>query len=84
VTCHLWHQGAGCVSNPRDRQRSREGHIGTLGWVVVTRQQNQAAQLTQASDGERKGDKRAPGVADDHGPLDIEALQHAMYKMRLG
>ena len=79
----LGHHGPGEVAQARDRKRGREGHVRAPGRVVVAGEKDQAAQVTPARDSQRERDERAPGVADDDGPLDIQALQHAMHKVRL-
>ena len=79
----LGHHGPGEVAQARDRKRGREGHIRAPGRVVVAGKQDQAAQVSPTRDRQRERNERAPGVADDERPLDIQALQDAMDKVGL-
>jgi hypothetical protein len=92
VTEHLWseqasktlrHHGASRVPDSWDGQRCDQGQVGPAGWVIVAGQKDQASQLTIPRRRERERNKRTPRVTDDNGPLDIEALQHAVQEMRL-
>ena len=74
MTSRLGHHGPSRVPNTRDREWSREGHVGAPSRVVVAGQKHQATQLTPAPDGKRKSHERAPGVTHDHGPLDVQSL----------